>query len=104
MALILEKPRSFSAVAASDTRVWMILKEHFDNLLQHSPASSEVIRDLVSSRISDLEEKRIIEPTRAARWASKALEHFDTKIVIPTESPTIQVNISLVYPPLFQGS
>ena len=85
MALVTGEPRSFSAIAATETKVFLILKEHFDRLLEASPILSEEVKKLVSSRISDLQEKKSIEPERAEEWASEALKHFDTKIVVPTE-------------------
>ncbi len=64
MALVTGEPRSASAVAATDVRVWIVLKEHFDRLLSVSPELAAAVKDLVGTRIDDLREKKKIPPDR----------------------------------------
>ncbi|MFC1857309.1 cyclic nucleotide-binding domain-containing protein [Thermodesulfobacteriota bacterium] len=86
MALVTGEPRSATAKAASDTRVWMILKEHFDRLLQISPKLADAVRYLVQERISDLKNKEYIAPDMAEKWYSQAVKRIDEEIIIPTET------------------
>ena len=85
MALVTGEPRSATAVAAEDTRVWLILKQHFDRLLKTSPLLSAAVKELVTGRITDLQSKKSIGTTEADRWLTNAEKHIDAKHFIPTE-------------------
>jgi len=84
MAIMTGEPRSATAVTATDTKVWIILKEHFDLLIRNSPRLAEAVKKLVSARITDLKEKQTIDPEKAKQWERKALDNLDEVITIPT--------------------
>ena len=54
ISLLTGGPRTATAVAVVDTKVWVILKNDFDRLLESSPLLSEAIRVLVNTRIKDI--------------------------------------------------
>lgn len=86
MALLTGEPRSATAVAVSDTRVWLILKEHFDRFLATSPKLAEAVKHLLQERITDLQTKEMIDPQKAEDWFAKAAKRIDEEIMIPTET------------------
>nr|MBC8359195.1 cyclic nucleotide-binding domain-containing protein [Candidatus Aminicenantes bacterium] len=86
MAIMTGEPRSATAVTATDTKVWIILKEHFDLLIRNSPRLAEAVKKLVSARITDLKEKQTIDPEKAKQWERKALDNLDEVITIPTDT------------------
>lgn len=86
MALITGEPRFATAIAASDTRVWFLLKEHFDRFLLTSPKLAEAVKLLLKERIDDLQTKEMIQHEKAEEWFSKATKHIDEEIIIPTET------------------
>lgn len=85
IALITGETRTATAVAVSDTRVWIILKEHFDKLMQNSPKVAEAVRQLVNTRLDDLRVKKTIDHDKAEEWANKAARNIDAKITMPTD-------------------
>ena len=85
MALVTGEPRCATAFAAVDTTVWMILKEHFDRLMQTSPKICETVKNLVKERIFDLQQKETIQLEQAKIWYSKAIKHIDDEIILPTK-------------------
>ena len=90
MALITDEPRSCTAVASENTRVWVILKEHFQRLLNISPKLADATKNLVSNRISDLKDKNSIDHHVEQKWIQKAVKNLDEKISIPTNSEIIE--------------
>src|SRR3989339_133444 len=100
MALVTGEPRSVTAIATTDTKVWIVLKEYFDKLLRIYPELREEAKKLVSSRISDLHKKQIIDINQAERWVSKAIKNIDSKLVIPTEADILELEISQKSRPL----
>lgn len=86
MALVTGEPRSATAIAAVDTTVWLILKEHFDRLMRTSPKICDAVKALVEERIADLQEKETIHSEQAEAWFSKAIKHIDDEILVPTEA------------------
>jgi CRP-like cAMP-binding protein len=90
MALITDEPRSFKAITAEDTRVWIILKEHFERLLIISPRLAGETKDLINNRISDLKNKNSINHIVAKSWINKAVKNLDEKLTIPTNSEIIE--------------
>lgn len=85
MALVTGEPRSVTAVAVSDVKVWIILKEHFDRILQNSPKLADAVKKLVNTRIDDLHQKETIVSGVADAWARQAVKNIDTKLAMPTE-------------------
>lgn len=84
MALLTGEPRSVMALAATDLKVWMILKEDFDRVLDTSPHLAEAVKGLVEERLADMQRQHTIEPERAAAWQERALHHLDERHVILT--------------------
>jgi|SRR5690242_8775834 CRP-like cAMP-binding protein len=83
LALLTGEGRSASAVAKKDTRVWVILKEQFDRLLESSPALAQAVRHIAANRIdlsggADARQRDI--------WARAATRDLEDKIAAPTEA------------------
>lgn len=85
MALVTGEPRSVTAAAVSDVKVWIILKEHFDYILQNSPKLADAVKKLVNTRIDDLHQKETIVSGVAEAWAKQAVKNIDAKLAMPTE-------------------
>ena len=85
MALLTGEPRSASAVAARDTRAWIILKEQFDRLLQTSPALADAVAQLASRRRADLEGASTIDRAQQQAWARAATSDLEDRLAAPTE-------------------
>jgi len=83
LALLTGESRSASAVATKDARVWVILKEQFDRLLESSPALAQAVGDLAANRIDLSGGARARERDVWARTATRDLED---KIAAPTEA------------------
>lgn len=86
MALVTGQPRSATAVTTSETRLWVILKDDFDSLIGHSPKLAHFLKELVSSRISDLKKKKTIPAKQASEWVRDAMKNLDEIATLPTES------------------
>lgn len=86
MALLTGEPRSAMALAATDLRVWRILKEDFDRVLGTSPHLAEAVKVLVSDRLTDMQRQQSIDPERAAAWHARAIQHLDEKHLALTET------------------
>ena len=86
MAIVTGEPRAATAIAASDTRGWLILKEHFERLLHASPQLAEAVKSLIQTRITELQDKEMIPPEQAAAWFSKATKYIDEEIILPTNT------------------
>lgn len=84
MALLTGEPRSAMALAATDLRVWMILKEDFDRVLETSPHLAAAVKLLVADRLADMQRQHTIDPEKAAAWQERALHHLDERHVILT--------------------
>lgn len=84
MALLTGELRSAMALAASDLRVWIILKEDFDRVLDTSPHLAEAVKILVAERLADMQRRNTIDPERAAAWQARAIQHLDERHVILT--------------------
>jgi CRP-like cAMP-binding protein len=84
MALLTGEPRSAMALAATDLKVWTILKEDFDRVLDTSPHLAEAVKVLVDERLADMQRQHSIDPERAAAWHQKAVHHLDERHVILT--------------------
>lgn len=85
MALITGEKRSSSVIAKTNTKVWTILKENFDNVLNVSSKMAKAFKDIVEERINYLKKEEIISHDTAEQWVKKASKHVDSKITIPTD-------------------
>ena len=84
--LVTGERRPATAIAASDTRVWVIMKEHFDELIENFPRLAEAVKELVARRLNDLEQEHAIEPAKAWEWFTKVTRNIDARIAIPTDA------------------
>jgi CRP-like cAMP-binding protein len=85
IALVTGEPRTATAIAATEVRVLIILKESFDRLLSVSPKLDNAVMKLVRSRIGDLREKQAISRDQAKKWLHKAAQNIDSKAAPPTD-------------------
>lgn len=86
MALVTGSPRTATAIAKSEVKTWVILKEHFDQHLYSNPKIAKAVNDLVSSRISDLKDKKHIGMEQAEKWLSKAARNVHSIVLAPTKT------------------
>lgn len=86
MALLTGEPRSAMALAATDLKVWVILKQDFDRVLGTSPHLAEAVKVLVGDRLADMQRQQSIDPERAAAWHERAIQHLDEKHLALTET------------------
>ena len=84
MALVTGEPRSATAVAQTDCRIWIVLKEDFDRALATSPHLAEAVSKLAAERIANLKEQRVIADDEAERWFRKARRTVDVELLLPT--------------------
>jgi CRP-like cAMP-binding protein len=84
MALVTGAPRSASAVAQTDCRVWIVLKEDFDRALATSPHLADSVSKLATERIASLKEKEVIAADEADRWFRKARRTVDEELLLPS--------------------
>jgi CRP-like cAMP-binding protein len=86
MALVTGDPRSASAIAATDTKVWVILKEHFDKHLMSLPIVAKIVEEIVTERISDLKEKNSIDVALADKWVKNAEKNLNRASIVTTDA------------------
>jgi CRP-like cAMP-binding protein len=86
MALLTGEPRSATAVAVKETRVWSILKEQFDRLLHASPELAQAVHSLASQRGAVLQGDAAEDSRRTAAWVRAATADLDTRIAAPTNT------------------
>ena len=79
IALLTGEPRTATAVAEKDTRVWILLKEQFDRLLLGSPAAAAAVHDLASQR-------RAADAQQSKAWVRAATADLDSRIAAPTHT------------------
>lgn len=84
IALVTGEVRSASAVALEETKVWMLLKEHFDEVVKGSPKLGGAVRDLALHRITDLQRRQAVSPERAERWFAQAAARIPESAMTPT--------------------
>ena len=84
MALVTGAPRSATAVAETDTRVWIVLKEDFDRALATSPHLSEAVSRVAVERISQLKDRHLIGDAEADKWFRQARNTVDEEHLMPT--------------------
>ena len=84
MALMTGEPRSATATAAEQCRLWFIEKEDFDEFIEKSPKLAHAVSRLVNERISRLKDISVIPEKDAQRWFSQAAK----KVEVATGGPT----------------
>jgi CRP-like cAMP-binding protein len=77
-----------TAVAESDTSVWVLRRRDFEELLRRSPSLEKAVkRFLGEERITEyLSRKQHFDPERAAEWVHMAVKSMDTRKYIPSAS------------------
>jgi CRP-like cAMP-binding protein len=79
LALLTGEPRSATAVAVKETRVWSILKEQFDRLLDASPEVAARVRSLANQR-------RASDGAQSRAWVRAATADLDMRVAAPTNT------------------
>jgi CRP-like cAMP-binding protein len=79
LALLTGEPRSATAVAVKETRVWSILKEQFDRLLDASPEVAAGVRSLATQR-------RASDGAQSRAWVRAATADLDMRVAAPTNT------------------
>jgi CRP-like cAMP-binding protein len=79
IALLTGEPRSATAVADKETRVWILFKEQFDRLLAAAPEVAERVRNLAS-------ERRAADQRQSKAWVRAATADLDSHIAAPTNT------------------
>jgi CRP-like cAMP-binding protein len=83
MALVTGAPRSATATAATDCRVWIVLKEDFDRAIATSPHLADAVGKLTLQRISRLKTQKWIHDD-AEKWFRQARRTVDEELLLPT--------------------
>ncbi|NQU17828.1 MAG: cyclic nucleotide-binding domain-containing protein [Candidatus Saganbacteria bacterium] len=86
MALVTNELRSATALAKKDTKVWLVLKEDFNKVIQTSPELAKEVKSLVLKRIADLKSKDVIHCEMADKWFDRAVRHIDDEVLAPTSA------------------
>jgi zinc transporter ZupT len=77
---------NYTVVVKNDMHVWIINKESLDRIISLNPNLANEIKKLVTEKIHLLEIANEISESKAESWYNEALEHFDEKKSIPTQS------------------
>jgi CRP-like cAMP-binding protein len=86
MALLTGEPRSATAVAVKETRVWSIFKEQFDRLLDASPDLAQTVRGLATQRGATLQGDAAADRRKTAAWVHAATADLATRMAAPTNT------------------
>jgi CRP-like cAMP-binding protein len=84
MALITGAPRSATVKAASDCRLWIVMKEDFDRAMASSPHLAQAVHELAEARITNLKERSVIGEEEANKWFRQARKNVDVELLLPT--------------------
>lgn len=85
MALLTGEPRTATAIALEDVRVWLIFKDEFDRLLATSPELAADIRLLATQRAEQLR-PQALDATLATAWVDAAMANIDAKLPPPSQA------------------
>ncbi|MCU0460711.1 MAG: cyclic nucleotide-binding domain-containing protein [Bacteroidales bacterium] len=77
---------NYNVIVKDDMHVWIINKESLDRVISFNPALAGEIRDLVNNKIHLLELSGELPEKKAQEWYSEALEHFEGRKNLPTQS------------------
>lgn len=77
---------NYTVVVKEDMHVWIINKESLDRVISLNPVLASEIKDLVSNKIHLLQISGKIPEIKAEEWYSEALEHFEGRKILPTQS------------------
>lgn len=75
-----------SAIATTDTTVWVLREQDFNELLQTSPSLETAVRNFLqeSEVFQYLQERQNFDWEQAARWTRKVIKIMDTSQLIPS--------------------
>ncbi len=85
MALITGEARAATVRARGEVQVWTLLKADFDHLVHDIPGFAEVLKELATSRISDLRKHNALDDDIAKSWYQKAEHHINDIVTVPSE-------------------
>ena len=77
---------NYNVLVKEDMHVWIINKESLDRVISFNPALAGEIKDLVNNKIHLLELSGELPEKKAEEWYSEALEHFEGRKILPTQS------------------
>jgi len=77
---------NYTFVVKEDMHAWIINKESLDRIIRLNPLLAKEIKDLVTEKIHLLEMKNEITEDQGEKWYKEALEHFEGKKTLPTQS------------------
>jgi CRP-like cAMP-binding protein len=100
LALITGEPRSATAVAVKETRVWVILKEQFDRLLAASPAVADAVHRLATGRGVVVDRAALADRRQSERWVREATADLDARVAAPTHSEVREAAVMHTAAPL----
>ena len=83
IALLTGEPRTATAVADKPTRVWILLKEQFDRLLDASPEVADAVKSLASQR-------RAADQDKSTAWVRAATADLEIRIAAPTNTEILE--------------
>jgi len=75
-----------TAVATTDTTVWVLRKRDFESLLKESPTLVRAVRSFFQQGeiVNYLQQKQGFDPTKAAHWVRTAVHSMDLDKFIPS--------------------
>ncbi|MDF1849652.1 MAG: cyclic nucleotide-binding domain-containing protein [Verrucomicrobiales bacterium] len=79
---------SVSAVASSDVTVRVLLRRHFDALMERSPAFASAVEEFIHKETlaEYLQKKHRFDTDKTARWVSRALGRASGRSLLPSAS------------------
>jgi CRP-like cAMP-binding protein len=95
MSFVTGARHAVTAVAATDTAVWVLLRVDFDQLLDHCPTLSRAIQHFLQRRDVEtyLHDKHHFDPDMAASWVRRAVRSMDLGKLIP-HAGTLRATLS----------
>jgi CRP-like cAMP-binding protein len=86
MSFLTGTRHTVSAVATTDTTVWVLRKSDFEEILKKAPEFDQHIKDFLQQQeiAIYLQQKQHFNPDRAARWTRKAVRSIDAGRLIPS--------------------
>ncbi len=77
---------NYNVVVKEDMHAWVINKESLDRIISLNPALAKEVKDLVTEKIHLLEITNEIPSEKAENWYKEALNHFEEKKSLITQS------------------
>lgn len=77
---------NYNVVVKEDMHAWVINKESLDRIISLNPGLAKEVKDLVTEKIHLLEITNEIPSDKAETWYREALDHFEEKKALITQS------------------